>query len=271
MKKLIKLLLLAVVVVGVIVGLMYVIAPNKDKKAGPDVTSAEAKNWKEKIDALCKEGKWNSGGYNSIETGIHTDRVTSNGELISIDEENALQNYLFNSSCNYLFNSVDKLFKQSNYPANMINSAENMQNFLMSKRDKFGSNSNLTKASAIFSEYHRLMGLLSFSSNATYSQPLKEFKAVSAESAKSQIKKLQYYGSHFSKNTSIKSQVDNLESNRAKAESEYYVNLAKAVENHYKSTHDFDALLDDQIRFSKISTNSTATSRLNSFVNNPNR
>lgn len=271
MKKLIKLLLLAAVVVGAVVGLMYIIAPDKQDEPEPDFQSAEANEWKSKINALCSDGKWNVDGYNSITTGIHTDWKTSQGDIISKDEETALQKYLFTASCNYLYKQVDGLFKQSSYPSNKVTSCENMLSFLNSKLDEFGNNSNLTQASNILSEYHQLLGSLSFSGNASYSHPLRAFNAMSADAAKSRVKGLKYYGSHFSKNPSIKSQVENLASNRAKAESDYYSNLEKCVENHYKSTQDLGVLLDDQIKFDQISTNSSAKSRLNSFVNNPNR
>lgn len=271
MKKLIKLLLLAVVLVGAVVGLMYIIAPSNGGNEVPDLTSAQANEWKEQIDKLCEKGNWNAKGYNAIETGIHTDRVTSNGELISLDEENALQKYLFTASCNSLNKQVSELFKQSSYPAASIKSSEDMLTFLNGKLGNFGSNSNLSEASNIVSEYHQLMGSLSFSGSASYSHPLRAFNAMSADAAQNRIKSLKYFNSHFSKNPTIKNQVSNLAANRAKAESDYYMNLEKAVENHYKSSQDLGVLLDDQIQFDQISTNSSAKSRLNSFVNNPNR
>lgn len=271
MKKLIKLLLLAAVLIGAVIGLMYIIAPSNGEDEAPDFTSAQANEWKEQINKLCESGKWNANGYNAIETGIHTDRVTSDGELISLDEENALQKYLFTASCNRLNKQVNELFNQTSYPATSVKSAEEMLTFLNGKLGNFGSNSNLTEASNILSEYHQLMGSLSFSGSASYSHPLRAFNAMSAEAAQNRIKSLKFYNSHFSKNPTIKNQVSNLASNRAKAESDYYMNLEKAVENHYKSSQDLGVLLDDQIRFDNISTNSSAKSRLNSFVNNPNR
>lgn len=271
MKKLIKLLILAAVLIGAVIGLMYFIAPSSGNDEVPDFTSAQANEWKEQIDKLCKKGNWNAKGYNAIETGIHTDRVTSDGDLISLDEENALHKYLFTASCNSLNKQVNELFKQTSYSPAKVKSSEDMLTFLNGKLGNFGSNSNLTEASNILSEYHQLMGAMSFSSSASYSHPLRAFNAMSADAAQNRIKSLKYYNSHFSKNPSIKNQVSNLASNRAKAESDYYMNLEKAVENHYKSSQDLGVLLDDQIRFDQISSNSSAKSRLNSFVNNPNR
>lgn len=271
MKKIIKLLVLATVLLGAVIGLMYIIAPSSGENDVPDFTSAQANEWKEQINKLCEKGKWNAKGYNAIETGIHTDRVTSNGDLISIDEENALQKYLFTASCNSLNKQVNELFKLPNYPTASIKSSEDMLTFLNGKLEKFGSNSNLAEASNILSEYHQLMESLSFSGSASYSHPLRAFNAMSADAAQNRIKSLKFYNSHFSKNPTIKNHVSNLASNRAKAESDYYMNLEKAVENHYKSSQDLGTLLDDQIRFDQISTNSSAKSRLNSFVNNPNR
>ena len=271
MNKIVKLLILGAVLIGAVIGLMYIIAPSNDDDEVPDFTSAQANEWKEQINKLCEKGNWNAKGYNAIETGIHTDRVTSDGDLISHDEENALQKYLFTASCNSLNKQVNELFKQPNYPEASVKSAEDILTFLNGKLENFGSNSNLTEASNILSEYHQLKGSLSFSGSASYSHPLRAFNAISADAAQSRIKSLKYYNSHFSKNPTIKNQVSNLASNRAKAESDYYMNLEKAVENHYKSSQDLGVLLDDQIRFDQISSNSSAKSRLNSFVNNPNR
>ncbi len=271
MKKLIKLLILAAVLIGAVIGIMYIIAPDNGEDKGPQVSSPTANEWKEQINKLCEKGKWNAKGYTGIETGIHTDRVTSEGELISLDEENALQKYLFTASCSSLNKLVNELFKQSSYPAASVKSSEDMLVFLNGKLENFGSNSNLTEASNILSEYHQLMGSLSFSGSASYSHPLRAFNAMTADAAQNRIKSLKYYNTHFSKNPTIKNQVNNLASNRAKAESDYYMNLEKAVENHYKSSQDLGVLLDDQIRFEQISTNSNAKSRLNSFINNPNR
>lgn len=269
--KYIKMLILALLIIGAVVGLIFWMSPSKETEESPDFTSAQANEWKEQINKLCEKGKWNAKGYNAIETGIHTDRVTSDGDLISIDEENALQKYLFTASCNSLNKQVNELFKQTSYPANSVKTAEETLTFLNRKLGNFGSNSNLTEASNILSEYHQLIGSLSFSGSASYSHPLRAFNAMSADAAQSRIKSLKYYNSHFSKNPTIKSQVNNLASNRAKAESDYYMNLEKAVENHYKSTKDLEVLLEDQIRFNQITTNTNAKSRLSSFVNNPDR
>lgn len=269
--KYVKMLILALLIIGAVVGLIFWMSPSKETEEIPDFTSAQANEWKEQINKLCEKGKWNAKGYNAIETGIHTDRVTSDGDLISLDEENALQKYLFTASCNSLNKQVNELFKQSSYPAASVKSAEDMLTFMNGKLGNFGSNSNLTEASNILSEYHQLMGSLSFSSSASYSHPLRAFNAMSADAAQSRIKSLRYYNSHFSKNPTIKNQVSNLASNRAKAESDYYLNLEKAVENHYRSTKDLEVLLEDQIRFNQITTNTNAKSRLSSFVNNPDR
>jgi len=269
--KFLKLSIIAVIVICTIIGLLYIIAPDDESDKGPQVYSEVANEWKSQINDLCKEGKWTENGFKKIETGIHTDRVTSQGYLISMDEEAALQKYLFTASCSYLNKQVDGLFKQTSYPANTVKSSEDMLSFLNTKLDNFGSNSNLSEASNLLSEYHQLLGALSFNGNARYFRPLKAFNAMSADAAQNRVKSLKHYSSHFSQNPSIKSKVDNLASNRAKAESDYYMNLEKAVENHYKSTKDLEVLLDDQIRFDEISTNQSAKSRLTSFVNNPNR
>lgn len=272
MKKVISLILIALVVAGVVIGLVKWSGDMDGKKTEvPEFTSQEANEWKEKIDSLCMSGKWTEQGYKQIETGIHTDRVTSQGELISRDEENALNKYLFTSSCHFLNEELNKLFKGKSYSDTKIKASENMLSFLKSVSSNYSENSNLKEATEILSQYHQLISMLSFSSSATYSTPLKPFKGVSAETAKSRIKGMKYYSSLFSNNPEIKSKVDNLSSNRARAEAEYYMNLERAIQNQYKKTHDLTRLLDDQIDFNKISTNENAKNQLSSFVNNPNR
>lgn len=273
MKKLIKLLILAAVLVGAVIGLMYIIAPSNGDDEVPNFTSAQANEWKEQINKLCEPGKWNAKGYNTIETGIHTDRVTSDGDLLSLDEENALQKYLFTASCNSLNKQVNELFQQSSYSAARVKSADDMFAFLNGKLKNFGSNSNLTEASNILSEYHQLPGYLSFSSAASYTNPLRAFNAMSADAALNRIKSLKYYNSHFSKNPTIRNQVSNLASNRAKAETEYYDNLERAIERHSRSRQDISELLDDEIQFKQMANNinPSAVNRLSNFVKNPDR
>lgn len=271
MWKAIKLIILAAVLIGAVIGLVNIFEPGGGEETGPTVSSPQANEWKEQINMLCEKGKWNVEGYDSIATGIHTDRAVSDGELISIDEENALQKYLFTASCNCLNKQVNELFKQTAYPYGKVKSADEMLAFLRGKVERFAPNSHLSEASGILSEYHRLMSAISFSGSASYSRPLRAFNAMSDASAQSCVKSLKYYNSHFSKNSDIRSKVSNLSSNRAKAESDYYSNLEKEIERHSKSVQDINELLEDQERFNEISTNAQARESLYSFINNENK
>lgn len=266
--KAIKLLLIAIVLVGAVIGLLY-INSGTDEIQEPEFTSEQANEWKEKINELCKDDNWSVSGYESIETGIRTDNAISDGELINEDEERTLLKYLFALSCSSLFENADVYFKQKTYSEKSIEKLEEASDFLSDAVDKFGTNSNLTKLSKILSEYVQLKRSLGFNSNAKYSKPLKEFSAPSADALKSRIIGLEYYKSHFSNNTSINSRVNNLASDRNRAEQKYYENLELLVEKNYKTSGRIEELLDDQIRFNEISTNSTAIDKLTSFVNNP--
>lgn len=267
--KIIKLLLIAVLLIGGISGIIYI--NSIDTSAGePEYGNPQANEWKNKIKALCSGDSWSVAGYSRIETGIHTDRVTSKGELISVDEENSLQAYLFASSCKYLKEKTDVLFKQSSYSNSTIDRLESALDLLRTKANQFESNSNLTTASNMFSAYHQVMGMLSFGATASYSRPLKAYSGGSADGRKSKIQGLPYYKSHFSNNSSIRSKVDRIDADMKRAEEQYYSNLERLVENHYKSTGRIEELLEDQMRFEEISTNSSAKTRLNNFVNNPN-
>lgn len=266
--KAIKLLLIAIVLIGAVIGLLY-LNSNTGGIQEPEFASEQANDWKEKINELCKNNNWSASGYEKIETGIHTDNVTSNGELINNEEERTLLKYLFALSCSSLYENADNYFKQESYLDKTIENFDSANDFLHEGVDKFGENSNLTDLSEILSEYNQLKHSLGFSSNAKYSKPLKEFSAPSADALRSKISALKYYKSHFSNNSSINSKISSLASDRGRAEKEYYENLEKLIEKNYKSTGRIEDLLDDQIRFNDISTNKSAIDKLTEFVNNP--
>lgn len=267
--KILKLGLIALVIIGAIVGLAT-INSGDEIDDGPTLTSAQANAWKERIKDLCKtEGKWTASGYNKIETGIHTDRVTSKGELLSMDEELALKRYLFATSCNYLKTGTDKLFKQKSYPQGRIDHYEAVLNMLRDKSVEQGDNSNLTDASNIFAAYKQLLDLLKPTSvKATYTHPLRAFSGDDNSQRNKRIQNSSYYKSHFSNNPSLRSKVESI-GNSGNSEQQYYDRLERLIEQHYRNTNDIETLLEDQIRFDEISTSSSAKARLNNFVNNP--
>lgn len=266
--KIVKLLLLAIVLVGGIVALLW-LKPEPGKKGeGPEVGSPQAKMWKGKIKELCQEGKWGVDGYKWIEGGIHSDRVNSDGELIRITEEQALVKYLFALSCSYLWESADKHFQQTSYSEKKIKEYRAALEFLNGKVGEFGANSNLTNVSDLLAGYDRLKGGFGFSSKATYTRPLKAFPSASASSQESRIRGMKYWKSHFSHNTSLRKRLDNLEEDRRRAEREYYENLERLVEENYRSMSRIEVLLTDQIRFNEISTNEQAKKKLDEFVRN---
>lgn len=266
--KAIKLLLLAIVLVGAVVGLLY-INSDSDKIEEPEFTSVQANEWKEKINELCKDENWSTSGYSRIETGIHTDNVMSDGDLINDEEERTLNKYLFSCACSYLLGSADKHFKQESYSDEKIESYKSGIDFMNETVSRFGTNSNLTEVSDLISSYSRIKCLLGFNSNAMYSRPLTAFSSASVEVIQNNIRGMKYYKSHFCNNSSIKSKVNNLESDRNRAEQKYYENLELAIEKNYKSTGRIEELLNDQIGFNEISTNKSAIERLTNFVNNP--
>ena len=266
--KVIKLLLIAIVLIGGVIAIVYFNGKGSSVTE-PEYGNPQANEWKNKIKELCKEDVWTADGYSSIESGMHTDRVTSKGELITLDEENSLQAYLFASSCNYLKESADKLFKQSSYPDSKLGALESALELLEGKVSDFGPNSNLTEASNMFEAYRQLMKLLAVGSAAAYSHPLKAYSGGSADGRREKIQKLPYYHSHFSNNESIRSRVETIEADLRRAEAKYYSELEKKVEEHYKKTRCIEELLEDQIRFKEICTNSSASSDLDDFVNNP--
>lgn len=266
--KIFKLLIIALLLIGGISGIVY-INSIEEHDSEPEYSNPQANEWKNRIKNLCKDDAWSISGYSSIESGIHTDRVTSKGDLITTDEENSLQAYLFASSCNYIKESADKLFKENSYPTDKLSKLESGLDMLRGKVSEFDANSNLTEASNMFNAYRQVMGMLSFGATASYSRPLKAYSGGSADGRKTKIQEIPYYKSHFSNNSSIRSKVESIDSDMKRAEEQYYSNLEQLVEKHYKSTGRIEELLEDQMRFEDISTNSSANSRLKNFVNNP--
>lgn len=267
--KYIKLLIIAAVLVGAVALLLLITqGGNRSSKAG--VTSSCAKKFETEINDLCKEGKWNQQGYKNLQNKINT---FANDRNLQPGEKNSLSLYLYTESCKSIYERADKLFCQSSYPSEEVVSLESNLNFL--EKLKGGSNSNLTQGLNMLHEYKIVMDCCSFSSNAKYSDPLKAFNAGTAEIMKGRIQGMKYYKSHFCKNPEIREKIENISSNLAKAESEYYVNLEKCVEEHYysqikKSLPKWQALEQaqkDYDRFKEISTNSFATTKLFNFIN----
>lgn len=265
--KIIKLSVIAIALVGIVVGL-FLWPGKEDSIAEPEYTSDRAKAIKEKIKNLCKEGQWSTKGYLGIESRIHTERGSGNIEL---QEANSLRMFLYSSSCIYVKDGVDKFFQQDAYPPIKMTHYEQALNYLQAKNSEQGGNSNLAEASKMFSAYRQLMASLSFGESASYSRPLKAYSGGKTGGRKASIQAMPYYKSHFSKNSSIRSKVASIDADMRAAEKNYYDSLEILVEKHYKSTGRMEDLLEDQIRFDEISTSSTAITRLNNFVNNPNK
>ena len=269
MKKLAKLIFITITFLSIIFGLLFIDLGNNDILE-LEIVSDQAKEWKIKINQLCKEDNWSVIEYESIQTGIHTDNIMSNGELINNNEEEVLLKYLYSLSCSTILENAYKHFTQATYLNKNLELYNNANNFLMQFIERFGENSNLSDLSRILSEYKELELSLTFRSTAKYTKPLKEFQGLSVDELERKINKLKYYKSHFSKNTSIREKVNNFTINRRKAEELYYENLERLIENNYKSSGKIEELLDDQIRFNEISTNSSSIEKLKLFINNPN-
>lgn len=267
MKKILKLLGLAIVVMGCIVVLMIVMPDPQGGGGGGDIESHRGKELQEEIDKLCSGNNWTEVGFKNLEMKIHTDKMHGN---VSQDEELALKNYLFAASCKFLNMEVDNSFQQKSYSDSDIKSYNKMLDFLNSRPQKSGTNSNLTEASNILSEYNQLLSAMSYKGTATYTKPLKAFDQTGIDNAIRRIKSLKHYGSHFSKNSSVNEKLASLSSHKDNAEEEYYNALESAIERHYNSTsYDVEALLEDKIRFDAIAKKfPSAKSRLETYLGN---
>lgn len=259
--KIIKLLLLAFVILGGIAGLVYF--GNSDETVSiTGIKSVIGDKWKSKIDNLCKENAWTVTGYQSIGTGMGLDSIQQN---LDPSEYTALKGYLFAKSCENIKEGTDKFFKQNSYSSVRLAYFENAISFL--NANKKTPNSNLETASDMVTTYHQIMKSFGGSNvSASYSRPLRAYSGSSANDRKNRIMSMQYYKSHFSKNTSIRSKVERMGNDSQQSEQAYYDNLERCIEAHYRSSGDIAVLLEDQIRFNDISTNSSAKERLRQFI-----
>ena len=262
MNKYIKLALLALILVGVVIGIFLI--PREEPIPDPDFTSYEANSWKEKIDELCQDDKWSPEGYEAIETGIHYDNQLSDGELISDEEERILENYLYSMSVSYLWKAADEHFKLTSYEDSKVRTFIEAKTLMDKKAKQFDKNGNQKDFSDIVSAYKYIIGSMSFNTKPDYSNPLPEFSKETPEKIKNNITGSRFYKSHFSKNSMIKKKLDSFISEWNKAEQEFYKNLELAIEKQYPEFN--AALLDDQIRFIEISKNDDAVQRLEKYV-----
>lgn len=266
--KYLKLSLIAALLIGAVCLLVFfTTGGGAEHQAG--VSSSIAKKLEAEIVELCEDGKWSPQGYKDLANKINTYAKDKN---IQPSEKNSLALYLYTASCKSVFNSADTMFKQESYPEGKVLSLETALEFLDGLQE--GSNSNLTQGKDILREYKTLLGYSNLSSQAIYSNPLKAFGVSSAGAIRQSLEKMRYYKSHFSKNNSIKSRIENVISNLPRIESAYYENLEKCVEeNYYKIREDMprwqaiEQVQKDYNRFKEISSNSSATSKLYGFIN----
>lgn len=262
MNKYIKLALLALALVGVVVGIFLI--PREETLPEPEFNSYEATIWKEKIDEFCQDGKWSVEGYEAIEEGIHYDNELSKGELISNEEERILENYLYSMSANYLWKAADEHFKLSSYVDSKVRTFIEAKTLMDKKASQFDKNGNQKDFSDIVSAYRYIIGSISFDTKPKYSNPLPEFSKETPEKVKNGILGSRFYKSHFSRNSMIKEKMDNFISAWNKAEQDFYKNLELAVEEQYPEL--CTSLMEDQLRFMEISKNAAAVQRLEEYV-----
>lgn len=266
--KYIKLLLIALIVVGGIIALNCFKGCRGDKSIESSTDTAlvskRAIYWKDKIKKLCSEKNWKDTSFNTLANGIPDDRKKGN---IDKREESALQNLLFAESCTYLKEQAKNLFSQREYPKGERERLKDILTFLDEKEKRYGNNGELDFVAGIFNAYNILLSRLSFYCSASYSKPLKSYPGESVEGRRTQIKSDKYYKEYFCKCSDIESQLNNLESKRKQAEYSYYDNLEHAIEKHYEGKRgDISALRSDDLNFRDISTNSNASRRLKAFA-----
>jgi len=262
MNKYIKLSLLALGLVGLVVGLFFI--PRPEPIPTPDLASYEANIWKEKIDKLCQDGKWSVDGYETIEEGIHYDNEVSDGEVISDEEERILTTYLYSMTCNLLWTAADEHFKQPEYVDSKVRAFMDAKNLLDKKAREFDKNGNQKNFSDIVSAYRYIIGAISFNTKPKYSNPLPVFSNEDPEKVKNAILGSRFYKSHFSRNSKIKNRLSSFITDWNRAEQEFYMNLELAIETQYPEYN--MSLLDDQIQFATISKNNDAIDRLEMYI-----
>lgn len=266
--KYIKLLLIALIVVGGIIALNCfrgcVGDNSKESLIDTTLVSKRAVYWKGKIKKMCSDKNWTETGFNTLANGMPDDRKKGN---IDKREESALQNLLFAESCTYLKEQTKTLFSSNEYPKEERERLKGILAFLKKKEKRYGNNGELNFVAGLFNAYNKLLNQLSFYCTASYSNPLRRYPGESVEDRKHRIKSEKYYKEYFCKCSDIERQLNNLESKRRQAEYAYYDKLEKTIEKHYEEKEgDISALRSDDLSFRDISTNNEASRRLKEFA-----
>lgn len=263
--KYLKITLIVAILAAVILATIILPGLKGEKIKAPSFSNPIANQWKEKINNLCNGKNWVDSTYISIETGVQTDYKMEN---LSYDEKSALTDYLFAFSCLYLDTTADNLFKKSSYPDSDVQRCRSALTLLLAKQTAEQRNSHLSKANALISTYSRIMSLINPSRQARYVKPFEAFPEIDAARSKAEIQSMQYYKSHFSNNPTITSAVNSLERIVRDAETQYYNDLERLIEQHYNSTKDYVALNYDDAELQEICPNSEASHRLERFISN---
>ncbi len=273
--KIIKLALIALAIIGVVVGAYFLINVDTGGVEKPKFVNKAAKERMDQIDKLTnpKASNWSAGKYDDLENAIWQEYTQSNGKLISLEEATNLKDYLFSSSAKLAWDKADALFKLKSYPAGELKSVNDMTSFLMGQQKNYAKNTNLEKASGICSQWRTALSASSWRPGASYSRPLRAYSPGGGEAAIKRVEGLSYYKSHFRNNSELAGRLARIRSAANGGATEYYNSLERAIEQHYNSgtpsNARLESLLNDQNAFSALpGVPGSAVSRLQTYVNN---
>lgn len=273
--KIIKLFLIAVAIIGIVIGGYFIVNGDGSGADKPKFVNKAAKERMEQIDALCntKENNWSVTKYENLAGAIWQEYTQSNGKLISLDEATNLKEYLFNASTKLAWDKADALFKQKSYPAAELKRVEEMTSFLSGCQKDFSPNTNLQKAAGICSQWRAALSASSWSPGAVYSRPLRPYNPGGGEGAIRRVEGLSYYKSHFRNNSELAARLSRIRSVSNGGVAEYYAALERAIEQHYNSgtpsNARLESLLNDQLSFSSLpNVPQSAVTKLENYINN---
>lgn len=255
MKKQVKILMVALVLIGIVVGISFMKEP--DNPVGPiveeEVIMDEAALSAMIDSAFCdKATGWNARDYERALISMNA--MAKNG-IIEEGQRSAFQTRMEQCSCETLNRLTKAHFSLNAYSGAYIDSLENSLDFM---KEIASGDPNLAEASQLMADYRALNNFLgqSFQPRACYTCSYNRYKYRDAwlETRDSWYQK-DSYKTYFSKNARIVEEMKGVEEKIRRGHYNFLYALEREIENFHleekRNKIDNDQLVRDQIRLSQ--------------------
>lgn len=249
--KILKFLLIAIVVIGFVIGLCLM--DFSEDGGGVDPNQPRYKYWEAKIESLCQKNKWTVDGYEGIAFGIKDDKGVTN------DEKSVLAKLLYAKSCSNLSEVIHEFLIN---PCGMESEKDDeLKNgyldvewtalkeafaLLEKAQTEFGENGKLADARKLLKGYNDVWSMLHPHTLAKYGAfEYKHWACNTADRLQQAIDANQYWQTYFVKNEVWKAKYANLSKAFAASKTIYYKKLEAKIEEHYDLIAEADRRLQE--------------------------